>query len=39
MAMSFAVAGLRIEGVTIRDAHCVSKSYPDFFADLARLEA
>jgi 3-phosphoshikimate 1-carboxyvinyltransferase len=39
MAMSFAVAGMRIAGVTIRDAHCVSKSYPDYFADLARLEA
>lgn len=31
MAMSFALAGLRIPGVEIRDPACVSKSWPDFF--------
>jgi 3-phosphoshikimate 1-carboxyvinyltransferase len=37
MAMSFAVAGTRIEGVVIKDAECVNKTYPAFFTDLARL--
>jgi 3-phosphoshikimate 1-carboxyvinyltransferase len=37
MAMSFAIAGTRIEGVTIKDAECVNKTYPAFFTDLARL--
>ncbi|MGL5056350.1 MAG: 3-phosphoshikimate 1-carboxyvinyltransferase, partial [Fusobacteriaceae bacterium] len=31
MAMSFALAGLRIKGVTIKDSPCVSKTFPDFF--------
>lgn len=31
MAMSFALAGLRIPGVVIRDPGCVSKTWPDFF--------
>ena len=35
MAMSFAVAGTRVRGVTIRDAGCVAKTYPRFFADWA----
>jgi 3-phosphoshikimate 1-carboxyvinyltransferase len=39
MAMSFALAGLRIPGVVIRDPACVRKTYPDFFADLTRLVA
>lgn len=37
MAMSFALAGLRIDGVRIRDAGCVSKSYPAFFDVLDNL--
>lgn len=37
MAMSFAVAGLRLEGVKILDPACTSKTYPDFFADLEWL--
>ncbi len=36
MAMSFAVAGLRIDGVVIREPACVAKSYPKFFEELAR---
>jgi 3-phosphoshikimate 1-carboxyvinyltransferase len=31
MAMSFAMAGLRIPGVVINDPGCVSKTFPDFF--------
>lgn len=31
MAMSFAVAGLRIPGVKIKNPRCVDKSFPDFF--------
>ena len=37
MAMSFAMAGTRAAGVTIRDAQCVNKTYPDFFGDLVKL--
>ena len=31
MAMSLAVAGLRVPGVFIRDEQCVAKSFPDFW--------
>jgi 3-phosphoshikimate 1-carboxyvinyltransferase len=31
MAMSFAVAGLNIPGVRIKNPKCVEKSFPDFF--------
>ena len=34
MAMSFAIAGLNLPGVTIRDPGCVAKTYPRFFNDL-----
>ena len=37
MAMSFAVAGTRTAGVTIKDAECVNKTYPTFFEDLGTL--
>jgi 3-phosphoshikimate 1-carboxyvinyltransferase len=37
MAMSFALAGTRAAGVVIRDAQCVNKTYPEFFADLAAM--
>lgn len=36
MAMSFALAGLVVEGVVIRNAECVSKSFPGFFEALDR---
>jgi len=39
MAMSLAIAGLRIPGVVIRDPDCTSKTYPEFFNDLAALVA
>ena len=37
MAMSFAMAGLRIPGVVIRDPGCVSKTFPDFFERFSAL--
>ena len=32
MAMSFAVAGLGIPGIKIKNPKCVEKSFPDFFS-------
>ena len=38
LAQLLAIVGLRCAGgLTLRGAHCVSKSYPAFFDDLARL--
>lgn len=37
MAMSFALAGLRIDGVVIRDPGCTSKTFPDYFQRLERM--
>jgi 3-phosphoshikimate 1-carboxyvinyltransferase len=37
MAMSFALAGLRVPGVVINDPGCTGKTYPEFFADLQRV--
>jgi len=37
MAMAFALAGLKVPGVTILDPGCVAKTYPGFWEDLARL--
>ncbi len=37
MAMSFALAGLRIPGVSIRDPACVRKTWPDYFEMLEGL--
>jgi 3-phosphoshikimate 1-carboxyvinyltransferase len=37
MAMSLALAGLRIPGVVIENPKCVEKTYPEFFQDLERL--
>ena len=37
MAMSFALAGLRIPGVLINNPACVSKTFPDFFQRFAAL--
>ena len=34
MAMSFAVVGSRVAGITINSPQCVEKTYPQFFADL-----
>ncbi|MFZ0726600.1 MAG: 3-phosphoshikimate 1-carboxyvinyltransferase [Desulfobacterales bacterium] len=37
IAMSFALAGLKIPGVMIKDETCVKKSFPDFWKVLERL--
>jgi 3-phosphoshikimate 1-carboxyvinyltransferase len=37
MAMSFAIAGLRADGIAIRDPACVGKTFPDFFRRLRLL--
>jgi len=37
MAMSFALAGLRVPGVVIRDPGCVSKTWPAYFSVLEKL--
>jgi 3-phosphoshikimate 1-carboxyvinyltransferase len=37
MAMSFAVAGLRLPGVTICDPDCTQKTFPEFFDVLEKL--
>jgi 3-phosphoshikimate 1-carboxyvinyltransferase len=39
IAMAFAVTGLKTGGIRIRNPGCVSKTYPNFFRDLERLEA
>jgi len=38
MVMSFALAGLAADGIVIKNADSVSKSFPDFFETLATLE-
>jgi len=37
MAMSLALAGLRVPGIAIRDPGCTAKTYPGFFSDLEKL--
>ena len=37
IAMSFALAGLKINGLTILDPDCVAKTYPLYWDDLAKL--
>jgi 3-phosphoshikimate 1-carboxyvinyltransferase len=39
IAMAFAVAGLRAEGIAIADPDCVTKTFPDFFDRLESLTA
>jgi 3-phosphoshikimate 1-carboxyvinyltransferase len=36
MAMAFAVAALRIDGLRINDPGCTAKTYPEFFTDFTR---
>ncbi|MCB0302043.1 MAG: 3-phosphoshikimate 1-carboxyvinyltransferase, partial [Calditrichaeota bacterium] len=38
IAMSFALAGTKIPGITIDEPQCVAKSYPDFWAHLELWE-
>ncbi|MFD1745811.1 3-phosphoshikimate 1-carboxyvinyltransferase [Rhizobium helianthi] len=37
IAMSFALAGLKIDGITILDPGCVAKTYPDYWDAMASL--
>ncbi len=37
IAMSFALAGLKLHGITILDPACVAKTYPDYWRALASL--
>jgi 3-phosphoshikimate 1-carboxyvinyltransferase len=37
MAMSFAVAASKSPGIVIKDAQCVNKTYPNFFADFENI--
>ena len=37
MAMSFALIGLRVKGIKIKDPECVEKTFPDFFERLQQL--
>jgi 3-phosphoshikimate 1-carboxyvinyltransferase len=37
IAMSFALAGLKVEGITIRDPDCVGKTYPGYWDALTSL--
>ncbi len=39
MAMSFAMAGTRMDGVVIRAAECVGKTFPGFFQVLSELKS
>ncbi len=39
IAMSFAVAGLKIDGVEISNPDCVSKSFPGFWDEFHKLES
>ncbi len=38
IAMAFAIAGLRINGVTLKNPGCVKKSFPDFWKEFQKLE-
>ncbi len=37
MAMSFAVAGLVVNGIEISDKKCVDKSFPQFWEELKKI--
>ncbi len=37
MAMSFALAGLRIPGIRIKDPGCAAKTFPDFFKEFEKI--
>lgn len=39
MAFAFALFGLFVEGVRVRDPHCVAKSWPSFWDDMRTLGA
>jgi len=35
--MSFALAGLKVPGIRIKNPNCVKKSFPDFFKQLEEI--
>jgi 3-phosphoshikimate 1-carboxyvinyltransferase len=37
MAMAFALIGLRVPGIEIRDPNCVAKTFPAYFETLDAL--
>jgi len=37
MAMSFSVLGLAAHGIDILNPRCVSKTFPEYFAELEKL--
>ncbi len=37
IAMSFALAGLLVEGINLLDPGCVAKTYPGYWQDLVAL--
>ena len=37
MAMSFAIAGLAVPGIKIKEERCVDKSFPEFWETLQKL--
>ena len=37
MAMSFSLAATKVSGVTIKNAECVGKTYPNYFEDLRKV--
>ncbi len=37
IAMSFAILGLRVSGIKIKDPDCVNKSFPGFWEELGKL--
>lgn len=39
MAMSFAVAGLKVEGIRIQNPMCVAKSFPGFWEEFKKIES
>jgi 3-phosphoshikimate 1-carboxyvinyltransferase len=39
MAMSFSLAATKSPGIFIKDAECVNKTYPNYFADLQKVLA
>jgi 3-phosphoshikimate 1-carboxyvinyltransferase len=38
MAMAFSLIGLRVDGITIENPSCVSKTFPNFFEVLETLQ-
>ncbi|MEY8096608.1 3-phosphoshikimate 1-carboxyvinyltransferase [Falsihalocynthiibacter sp. S25ZX9] len=37
IAMCFALAAIRVEGIIIQDPNCVGKTFPDYWVEMARI--